>query len=126
MPEPTHPCDLFYYFTSCYGVSLPGCSQSLHQRLSGVLISNRAVIFILPNLILTIPIDNRHCFTHRFSPTGFILNALDSTAVTQSFRLAFRLKPIRSIQSYAEFGLFHSTILVCFRRKSHFPLSLSA
>jgi hypothetical protein len=25
-----------------------------------------------------IPIDNRHCFTHRFSPTGFILNASDS------------------------------------------------
>jgi hypothetical protein len=24
------------------------------------------------------PQDNRHCFTHRFSPTGFILNASDS------------------------------------------------
>jgi hypothetical protein len=39
---------------------------------------NRAFIFTLPNLILTIPIDTRHCFTQRFSPTGFIPNALDS------------------------------------------------
>ena len=78
MRKPTHPFELFYYFTSCYGVSLPSCSQSLHQRLPDVLMINRAVIFTLPNLILTIPIDNRHCFTQRFSPTGFILNALDS------------------------------------------------
>ena len=27
---------------------------------------------------VTIPINNRHCFTQRFSPTGFILNASDS------------------------------------------------
>src|SRR6266481_10204926 len=30
------------------------------------------------DLLVTIPIDNRRCFTHRFSPTGFILNASDS------------------------------------------------
>ena len=30
------------------------------------------------DVLVTIPIDDRHCFTHRFSPTGFILNASDS------------------------------------------------
>jgi len=39
---------------------------------------NLASLFTLPNLILTIPIGKRHWFTQRFSPTGFILNALDS------------------------------------------------
>jgi hypothetical protein len=28
--------------------------------------------------LVAIPIDDRHCFAQRFSPTGFILNALDS------------------------------------------------
>ena len=40
--------------------------------------TNRAVTSALANLLGTIPIDNRHCFTQRFSPTGFILNASDS------------------------------------------------
>ena len=53
-------------------------NQSLHQRLPGVLMTHRAVISALTNLLLTIPIDKRHCFTQRFSPTGFILNASDS------------------------------------------------
>src|SRR5262245_55259008 len=30
------------------------------------------------DVLVTIPIDDRHCFTQRFRPTGFILNALDS------------------------------------------------
>jgi hypothetical protein len=34
--------------------------------------------FALANLPRTIPIDNHHCFTQRFSPTGFILNAFRS------------------------------------------------
>jgi hypothetical protein len=32
----------------------------------------------LADVLVTIPIDDRHCFTQRFSPTGFILNAVDS------------------------------------------------
>ena len=35
-------------------------------------------MFAQINVLATIPIDNRYCFTQRFSPTGFILNALDS------------------------------------------------
>ena len=51
----------------------------------------------------TIPIDNRHCFTQRFSPTGFILNASDLQLLSPNrSALAFRLKPIRSVQSQAE------------------------
>jgi hypothetical protein len=50
----------------------------LRQRWPGILITNRAVKSALTNLLLTIPIDTRHCFTQRFSPTGFILNALGS------------------------------------------------
>ena len=38
---------------------------------------NGAAMSALANLLGTIPIDIRHCFTHRFSPTGFILNASD-------------------------------------------------
>jgi hypothetical protein len=34
-------------------------------------------LYLLPNCCLTIPIDHCHCFTQRFSPTGFILNASD-------------------------------------------------
>src|SRR5262245_33377113 len=30
------------------------------------------------DVLVTIPIDERHCFTQRFSPTGFILNASHS------------------------------------------------
>jgi len=60
---------------------------------------NRAVIFTLPNLILTIPIDNRHCFTQHFSPTGFILNALDSKWYHRiaSARIQVKTYPFSSI-----------------------------
>jgi hypothetical protein len=37
-----------------------------------------ATMFARLAVLATIPIDDRHCFTHRFSPTGFILNAPDS------------------------------------------------
>ena len=40
--------------------------------------TNRPAMPASANLPRTIPIDNRHCFTQRFSPTGFILNAFDS------------------------------------------------
>ena len=52
--------------------------------------------------LVTIPIGDRHCFSQRFSPMGFILNAPDSTAITNRSALAFRLKPIRSVQSYGK------------------------
>jgi len=37
-----------------------------------------AAMFAQLNVLVTIPIDNRRCFTQRFSPTGFIQNAPDS------------------------------------------------
>ena len=37
-----------------------------------------ATMFAQLALLVRIPIDDRHSFTHRFSPTGFILNASDS------------------------------------------------
>ena len=40
----------------------------LRQRSPGILITNRAVTSALTNLLLTIPIDTRYCFTQRFSP----------------------------------------------------------
>jgi hypothetical protein len=35
-------------------------------------------IFVRLAALVPIPIDNRRCFTQRFSPTGFILNASES------------------------------------------------
>jgi hypothetical protein len=57
--------------------TLPGRNQSLRQRRPGVLLTNRVVMSALPNVPRTIPIEYGRCFTHRFSPTGFILNASD-------------------------------------------------
>jgi hypothetical protein len=54
--------------------------------------TNLASPFILPNLILTIPIDKRHCFAQRFSPTGFILNASDSNGCAQSLYARIQVK----------------------------------
>ncbi len=68
--------------TSCWPIlycgSPPGRNHSLRQRWPGIVITNRAAKSALTNLLLTIPIDTPHCFTQRFSPTGFILNASDS------------------------------------------------
>ena len=36
-----------------------------------------ATMFARIAALVAIPIDDRHCFTYRFSPTGFILNASD-------------------------------------------------
>jgi hypothetical protein len=52
---------------------------------------------------VTIPIDNRPCFSHRFSPKGFNLNASEiSLPLPDPSALAFRLKPILTVQSYVE------------------------
>src|SRR5262249_3237994 len=80
--EPAHRFARFYHFTPfCPALdcaSLHGCDQSLPQRLPGLVKTHRAAMFAQLDVPLTIPIDDRHCFTHRFSPTGFILNASDS------------------------------------------------
>ena len=68
---------------------------------------NRAVTSTLANLSRTIPIDKSHCFTQRFSPTGFILKCVRFQLLSPNrSRLAFRLKPIRSVQSYDEISPF--------------------
>jgi hypothetical protein len=47
---------------------------------------------------VTIPIDNRPCFSHRFSPKGFNLNASEiSLPLPDPSALAFRLKPILTV-----------------------------
>ena len=71
----------------------------LRQRWPGILITNRAVTSALTNLLLTIPIDTRHCFTQRFSPTGFILNALGSNCCHRiaSARIQVKTYPFSSI-----------------------------
>ena len=101
VPEPAHRFALFYHFTPFCPVldcaSLHGRDQSLPQRLPGLVKTNCAAMFAQLDVLVTIPIDKRHCFTHRFSPTGFILNASDSNCCPQSLSLAFRLKPIRSV-----------------------------
>ena len=52
---------------------------------------------------VTIPIDNRPCFSHRFSPKGFNLNASEiSLPLPDPSALAFRLKPILTVQSWDE------------------------
>lgn len=43
--------------------------------------------------------ENGSNVTHRFNPKGFILMRSTPTCVTESLRLAFRLKPICSVQS---------------------------
>ena len=110
VPEPAHRFALFYHFTPfCPALDcalLHRCDQSLPQRLPGLVKTHCTARFAQLDVLVTIPIDDRHGFTQRFSPTGFILNALDSTDVTQSFWLAFRLKPIRSVQSYSQISRF--------------------
>ncbi len=61
---------------SLLAVRHPLPTTRLRQRWPGILITNRAVKSALTNLLLKIPIDTPHCFTQRFSSTGFILNAL--------------------------------------------------
>ena len=82
MPEPTHTFALFHQFTSSllalYSASLGGCSQSMPQVLPGHLMIYCAAMFAQLDVLVTIPIDYHRCFTQRFSPTGFILNASHS------------------------------------------------
>jgi hypothetical protein len=82
VPEPVHPCAVFHQFTSFQPnfscVASVGCSQSSAQMPPGRLMITAAALFAQVHLLVTIPIDNRLCFTQRFSPTGFILNAPDS------------------------------------------------
>jgi len=49
--------------------------------------------------LVPVPIGDRHCFTQRFSPTGFILNASEPTNLTQSFcpRIQVKTYPFSSI-----------------------------
>jgi hypothetical protein len=58
-----------------------------------------ATMFARIAAIVAIPIDDRHCFTHRFSPTGFILNASDSNGCAQSLyaRIQVKTYPFSSI-----------------------------
>ena len=51
--------------------------------------------------LVPVPIGDRHCFTQRFSPTGFILNASEPTNLTQSFcpRIQVKTYPSNSILS---------------------------
>jgi Putative transposase len=50
----------------------------------------------------TIPIDNHHCFTQRFSPTGFILNASDRNCSRSiaSPRIQVKTYPFSSILNH--------------------------
>jgi hypothetical protein len=56
-------------------------------------------VFAQLDVLVTIPIDDRYGFTQRFSPTGFILNASDSTAVSQSLSARIQVKtyPFNSV-----------------------------
>ena len=80
-PKPALRFALFYHFTPfCPALdcaSLHGHNQSLPQRLPGLAKTQCAAMFAQLDVLVTIPIDKRRCFTHRFSPTGFILNASD-------------------------------------------------
>src|SRR6266498_4332501 len=77
-----HQCAVFHHFTSSQPtsscVASVGCSQSSTQMPPGPLTTTSAAIFAQLNPPVTIPIDNRCCFTQRFSPMGFIQNAPDS------------------------------------------------
>jgi hypothetical protein len=73
----------------CIGSPCPITSPflaPLSRPLRHTIATNRCPVFSRPHcaamlaqvdLIVTIPIDKRRWFTHRFSPTGFILNAPD-------------------------------------------------
>jgi hypothetical protein len=77
--ESTHRFDRFHYFTSCWptlsSVWPLRSNQSFASKTARSSATNYAGRSALDNLLSTIPIDNRRCFTQRFSPTGFILNA---------------------------------------------------
>src|SRR5207247_656858 len=77
--EPTHRCAWFHRFTASWpiltsDVLAGGSHKSTRMRPARHAITSTAMFARLPAMV-TIPIDNRHCFTQRFSPTGFILNA---------------------------------------------------
>jgi hypothetical protein len=58
-------------------------------------------------MAVPIPIGNAFCLTQRFSPTGFNPNASDLRCHHPiALRLAFELKPIRSVQSYIGINFF--------------------
>ena len=81
VPEPMHQCAVAHHFTSSQPtfsrVALVGCGQSSTQIPPGRLMTTSAAM-CAQVVLVTIPIGNRCCFTQRFSPTGFILNAPDS------------------------------------------------
>jgi hypothetical protein len=58
-----------------------------------------ATMFARLAALVAIPIDDRHCFAQRFSPTGFILNALDSIWCHRiaSARIQVKTYPFNSI-----------------------------
>ena len=104
---PQHRCAWFHRFTSSWPTLTPvaraSYTPSETQFTPGRLTTHCAAMLVQVRLLVTIPIDNRRCFSHRFSPTGFILNASDSNLLSPNrSRLAFRLKPIRSVQSQAK------------------------
>jgi hypothetical protein len=102
-PKPALRFALFYHFTPfCPALdcaSLHHRDQSLPQRLPGLVKTHCAAMFAQLDVLVTIPIDHCHCFTHRFSPTGFILNASDSNCSLPIAlaRIQVKTYPISSI-----------------------------
>jgi hypothetical protein len=86
--------------------SLHGRDQSLPQRLPGLVKTHCATMFAQLDVLVTIPIDDRHCFTHRFSPTGFILNASNSNCCRPIAlaRIQVKTYPFNSILRKVECG----------------------
>ena len=83
---------------SHFGVSLAGDPQVNLMR-PGSLHDHHPAMSARRSPLVTIPIDNRHCFTQRFSPTGFILNASDSNCCRPiaSARIQVKTYPFSSI-----------------------------
>jgi hypothetical protein len=82
VPEPVHQCAEVRQFMSSQptfsGVAPIGCNHSSAQIPPGRLMTTSTAMFAQVNVLITIHIDHRYCFTQRFSPTGFILNGPDS------------------------------------------------
>ena len=109
VPAPTDRCAWFHRFTSSWpiltsDVLAGGSHKSTRMRPARHAITSTAM-FARRAARVSIPINNPHCFIQRFSPTGFILNASTSNGSSNRSALAFRLKPIRSVQSQAKSDL---------------------
>ena len=94
---------MFYHFTPFAPLSIvlryTVATNRCPQRLPGLVKTHCPAMFAQLDVLVTIPIDDRHCFTHRFSPTGFILNASDSNCCCPILlaRIQVKTYPISSI-----------------------------